>query len=122
MIGQSVFAWIQALRRTGKQNMFVHPYSFGITTRQKSGPRRSANRGGHHETGKLPALFGDTINIWCLDFRGAKTTEISLTLVIGEDKHEVRGRDLGVNCSQKGKLKEKAKSFGFHPKIMIMVR
>ena len=89
-----------------KQHVLVHAHTFRITTchQRRSGGR--ANGGGHHETREFSPLFCQTIDVGRLDRLRTKTTQVTVTLVIGKNNDEIGSLSLKRN-RQSPEYKEK---------------
>ena len=60
----------------------------GVKARHQCRSRWTTN-GLDIETGKLHAFGRELIDPWSLDFRRAKTAEVLIALIIGEDNNEI---------------------------------
>ena len=69
--------------------MLMHTDTLGVTTGEQRRAGGRANRRSHHEARELPAFTGDAVDIRRLDCLGAKTTQVAIALIIGEDDNKV---------------------------------
>ena len=118
VIGDGVFLRIETLGGGREQNMLVHADSLGIATREQGGPGWRANRGGHHETGELPAFLGDAVDVRGIDGLGTEAAQVAVTLVVGKDYDEVRlGRLQGARDEEE---KGQKKDLLFHVRCLVV--
>ena len=98
VISDGVLLSIQPLGRGREQHVLMHAHALGITTRQQRRARGRAHRRGHHKARELPSLFGNAIDVWCLDGLGTEAAQVTVPLVIGKNDYKVGLGGLQNSC------------------------